>query len=265
MVKFYCGNLVTPVPERFTWLPCSPMSSSSPPGLHQGPWRTRSAGSCCRRRCQGWRSWVCFAVGPGRLSPYRTGKRVAVGRHRGVDIALVDGLTGRLNLKWPELTLCVFFFWFNQQEFLPDKIEKWCLVDDEFGCCTLKYLGILGILIESTTNGIPYYPTRIYQDSRIIMDDISVNGMTESFEDVGILARLWGWGISPKWGPIRPRKSPEILLEHTGNETWQWENSGKLGLWMGKSSNYVYKREIFHCQRVIKSKLVRLIDNVGFP
>jgi hypothetical protein len=73
---------------------------------------------------------------------------------------------------------------------------KWCLVDDEFGCCTLKYLGILGILIESTTNGIPYYPTRIYQDSRIIMDDISVNGMTESFEDAGILARLWGWDFT---------------------------------------------------------------------
>ena len=124
MVKFYCGNLVTPVPERFTWLPCSPMSSSSPPGLHQGPWRTRSAGSCCRRRCQGWRSWVCFAVGPGRLSPYRTGKRVAVGRHRGVDIALVDGLTGRLNLKWPELTLCVFFLDLTNKSFCLTKLRN---------------------------------------------------------------------------------------------------------------------------------------------
>ena len=28
------------------------------------------------------------------------------------------------------------------------------------------------------------------------MDDISVNGMTESFEDAGILARLWGWDFT---------------------------------------------------------------------
>ena len=273
MVKF-CGNLVTPVPERFTWLPRSPMSSS-PLGLRQGPWRTRSAGSCCRRRCQGWRSWVCFAVGPGRLSPYRTGKRVAVGRHRWVDALVV----WRKNWTWSDQNWpYVFFFWFNQREFLPDQnwefwYEKWCLVD-EFGCQNPSiFLGGFGGSKHIDEWKFPWNSLWPNQDipgyTRIIMDDISVllewQRVLKCFEDAGILARLWGWGISPKWGTIRPRKSPEILLERTGNETWQWENSGKLGLWMGKSSNYVYKREICHCQRVIKSKLVRLIDNVGFP
>ena len=167
MVKF-CGNLVTPVPERFTWLPRSPMSSS-PLGLRQGPWRTRSAGSCCRRRCQGWRSWVCFAVGPGRLSPYRTGKRVAVGRHRWVDALVV----WRKNWTWSDQNWpYVFFFYLTNESFCLTKIESFGMKNGAWlmssGVKIPQFFGgDLGDRSRSTngnSHGIPYDPTRIYQD-----------------------------------------------------------------------------------------------------
>lgn len=222
------------------------------------------------------------AGGAGSVSQWALGDYPPTGPAKGWQLGDTDGLMPWWSDVKTELevtrTDLMCFFWFNQREFLPDQnwefwYEKWCLVD-EFGCQNPSiFLGGFGGSKHIDEWKFPWNSLWPNQDipgyTRIIMDDISVllewQRVLKCFEDAGILARLWGWGISPKWGTIRPRKSPEILLERTGNETWQWENSGKLGLWMGKSSNYVYKREICHCQRVIKSKLVRLIDNVGFP
>lgn len=184
-------------PERLTWLPQAP-HFSGPLGPCASP---RTLEDAQRRQLlpktlPGLAELGLFRSGPWEIIPLQDRLGWQWGDTEGWMPWWSDGET---ELEVTRTDLMCFFLDLTNKSFCLTKLRngmKWCLVDDEFGCCTLKYLGILGILIESTTNGIPYYPTRIYQDSRIIMDDISVNGMTESFEDAGILARLWGWDFT---------------------------------------------------------------------